>query len=253
MGDIRVGNPIYHLLQVERSLKELSTQITGRSLGALERANQQLDHAQREELEQAQEKIAADQESTVWHYFTSLIDVVNLIFGGVLISTGAGTVAGYTLASSGLISLANTALIQAGKWNELAAIAAQGDEERQRRLATLMPFLFQILSVALGTYGLVRSGVVNGEVRQIIQKLKTLSEWLTAAVTAGTAWGDVKLHKAQGHLFRIDKDIYTFEQLVKRLSEEVSDLMRLFQEASSKAKKPAKAEFELMQNLTKKT
>lgn len=252
MGDLRVGNPIYHLLDVEKQLKSLSTQIMGRPMAALERENQQLAAAQTEEVDRTQEKIAADQAAGLWGYINSLIDVVNLVFGGVLITSGADPITGYTLASASLLSLTNTALVAAGKWNEFAAMAAQGDEETQRRIADLMPLLVRLISISLGTYGLVKAGYAGRDVDQIIDRLRILSEWLSVGSNAGGAYFGLQAAKAEGHFLVVNKDVYLHEQAVKRLGGEVSNLMHLFQEASSSAKKPAKAYFQEMMELTKK-
>lgn len=243
------SNVILRTIQSEGQTKDLSRKfVLDRPLRLLELENAGFPARLKEELSKADAKIAADYESSLYSYLNRVIDLIYVVSGFFLIRTVEGAVPGISLITTGVVNSV-TSLVD---WEKVLDYVHEGDAETKKRFAMLIPFLIRLVSITESTRALVHAGMIGGQMGELTQKIKQITTWASAAIGALTGYGEYKVNKAQIDQYEIDGISYTHEQIVKKLTDDITQLIQLFQKASSSAKKPVKQYFQDMQMLTKR-
>lgn len=177
--------------------------------------------------------------STLQKIATCLLSALSVIFGVTLLASGGGALIGGAMIASGVLSLANFALSELGTWDWVAEQLANGNEERKRQIATILPAAIGIVAGGIGLVGSVH-GVATGALQfaeKAVAVAQTALTLFSAATDFGKGCADARLLWTQADLMKIQADLTVKQENFDLLADEIKFSMKEFQGVKTKAKK----------------
>lgn len=151
----------------------------------LENIQQKLVKVQEENAIKLKESAERTQTNAVWDLLKKagafLLAAISAVLGTAMVATGGGALIGGALIVSGITTLLNLALTEAGGWDWFIALFIKENEDLRRALATLIP----------AAVGLVCAGIgIVGGLGNVIPSLTlSLTAGANIGLTSGLAFG----------------------------------------------------------------
>jgi hypothetical protein len=177
--------------------------------------------------------------STLKKFATALLSTFSIIWGTALVASGGGALIGGAMIASGILSLANFALTEAGTWDWVAKQLSNDDEEYRKKLAWILP---AAIGVAAGAVGLVGSAYSLGtgaiqfaeKAVYIAQSALALFDGLT---TIGKGQADARLLWTQADLKHIEAKLTVERTNFDSVMREIEGSLNDFRAVKQKTKK----------------
>jgi hypothetical protein len=172
----------------------------------LEQSNREIEKITTENIQKMREAAERASESDVWSFFkkiaTAILSAISIVIGISLVASGAGALVGGAMIASGILSIANLVLSEAGFWEALAKRLAQDNEDKRRAIALMLPAIIGVVSGLIGVFGSV--GSLAFSTLNFFEKALTM---LHAAV--GVLDGATTIGKgiSDGQVIRADADL----------------------------------------------
>jgi hypothetical protein len=203
-------------------------------LGAFRRTIEQSTHKLKElSLENAKKlKEAAErtQESGVWGMLkkigSCILAAISIVLGITLTASGAGTLVGAALIASGVISIANFAMTEAGGWDWIAKRIANDNEDLRHKIAFWVPTVVGCIAAVVGVAGSVGSLAWGGLnlAQKAILIVQTAFGLYDGVTTIGKGVSDARLIWTQADL----QEIHLKTAIERFLVEDVSTWIKTF-------------------------
>ena len=196
----------YRCLKLMNQLKDQSNSITQTMTERLKLHKANLSTVVAKNIEKLKENAERANASDWWSFIkkaaTALLAAVSIAMGLTLIAGGASMLIGGSMIASGILSIANFALTEAGVWDEVAKMLEQKDEQRRKKIGMLIPGAIGVVSGAIGLFGgvsslLYSSNLFVGKALEILQAVLATFQGVT---TIGKGIADYNLLNTQGEL-----------------------------------------------------
>ncbi|MGE5196513.1 MAG: hypothetical protein ACM3JI_04200 [Anaerolineae bacterium] len=221
-------NPEWHLIQHINRLDLVGNKFLKLHLDDLEKSHDKLEKLTIERAEKLREAALKAEESDGWDILKRIAQTVlaamSTILGMTIIASGAGTLIGGALIASGISAIVNVLLTETGVWEWVAKKLAQGNEERAKQLAAIIPAVVGLISGACGLLGSAYAATlttVNG-IQLALTVANAASNIASGIVTIGKGVIDSQQLWIQADLTRIKKDSFLIET-------DITENMSLFQ------------------------
>ena len=128
---------------------------------ALANTNKEIERLSAENMEKMRDAAGKASTSDVWSFLkkiaTCILAAISVVIGISLIATGGGAIIGGAMIASGILSIANLVLSDAGFWEWVAKKLANDNEDKRKMIAMALPAVVGIASGAIGLFGSVGS------------------------------------------------------------------------------------------------
>ena len=188
----------YRLLAVTEESRELGDKILNTMTTRLAAIKDHIRAISAENIEKLKEAAERANDSAWWSTLkkiaSCLLSALSIVFGVAFAASGGGALIGGAMIASGILSLANFALSEAGTWDWVAKELSNGNEEWRKRLAMILPATVGLLAGGIGLVGSVYSvttGAVQLAEKAVIQTAVTLFD---GATTLGKGQADARLY-----------------------------------------------------------
>ncbi len=214
----------YRCLEMMQQLKDQSDGITLSMTERLKQHKQHLSDVVAKNIQAIKENAERVSASDWWSFLKksamALLSAVSIAMGITLIAGGGSALIGGAMIASGILSIANFALSEAGVWDQVARMLEQQDEQRRKKIGMLIPGVIGVLSGAIGLFGGVQSLLYSshlfvGKVLEIVQAALAGFQGVT---TIGKGIADYNLLNSQGQLLGLKGQITIERHSVSLLS-----------------------------------
>lgn len=233
----------YRLLTVTDESRELGNQILDTLSTRMSGIKNKIRDISTENIQKLKEAAERANTSAWWSTLkkiaSCLLSALSIVFGVAFAASGGGALIGGAMIASGILSLANFALSEAGTWDWVAKELSNDNEEWRKRLAMILPAAVGILAGGIGLVGSVYS-FTTGAV-QLVEKAvyvaQTAVTLFDGATTLGKGQADAQLLWTQADLAKIQGLLTAqrthFDSLLKEIESSLND----FKAVKAKTKK----------------
>jgi hypothetical protein len=234
----------YALLAATEDTRNLSDQIIGTLgsriqcvRGTIQEVSKDVIHKLNENAERAR---TSNSWSTLKKIATCLVSATSMVFGISLLASGGDTaLVGGAMIASGVLSLANFGMAENKGWDWVATQLANGNEERRKKIAMILPMTAGVVAGGIGLAGSVHGFATDS--LQFAEKTLTIAQSAVTIFDGVTTFGkghaDAKLLWTQADLSLLQglmtNEQTTFDSLVK----EIEGIMIDFAAIKTKTKK----------------
>jgi hypothetical protein len=227
------------IMGTEQRLKKLSKRTLALSLRQMENENTKIEHLCLEKIAAEHDKNKAEENAALWAFLRDIGSVVTALFTLILGASVAGTAAGTLLTASATLSLLSTVITHLGGWDWLADLLAAENEEGKAMLATLLPMIVALISIACSMAGMAQLAEFQA-VEQVLGQIDRAIQFVKGGVNCGSALGTFAKGSAEGRVIEVDGALALSEKKVDLLTRVFEDMMQEFNRVSSKVKKMVK-------------
>jgi hypothetical protein len=182
-----------------------------------------LDQLLAKNLESLKEKAQRTQTNSYWDTLrrigTGILSVVSTFLGLSVISAGGSTLIGGALIASGIMSLANLALTDAGLWDWVAEQLAADNQKEQERIAALIPCVvgFMAGTVGLAGFGAYALWGAMATAPRILTVAQTAANLSTMTAAIGGEVSQALVSQSQASLIDLQGKLALHGHRVERL------------------------------------
>jgi hypothetical protein len=197
----------------------------------LETFRLQLQEISAENLQKLKEAAENAKSSDFWSLLkkvaTSLLSALSVVIGISLVSTGAGALVGGCMIASGIFSVANMLMSEAGTWDWVAKKLANEDESRRQMLAILLPSAVGLLSGIIGLGGSAGAFAWSGI--EFVDKVVLIAQAtlgiFDGATTIGKGYADANLIWSQADLTQVKSKMTVERHLIDNTTKSIEGVL----------------------------
>lgn len=158
---------------------------------------------------------------------TAILSAVSVFLGLTLFSATSPLVAG-ALITSGTLALANLAFTDAGLWNWVAEKLAADNEEKQKKIAALIPCVIGLTACGLGLigFGAFSAWGALPAAPKVLTLFQTAANILTICSTIGGKITEASVALSQAELVDLQHKVSMHNHHVEKISEDMEEIMK---------------------------
>lgn len=219
------------LIKTVNRARDVSQDSLHNTAKGLEIHQQELDDLTKKKLEKLREKCEQTQAAGVWETLriigAAILGAISAFFGLTLWGVGASTFVGAALIASGVLTVTNLAFTEFGIWNWIAEKLADDNEEKQKKIAAILPTVVTIVACGLGFAGMAAFGLWGdlSAVPKGLALLQTVGNVLTIGGTAAGKICQARIALSQAELHQLQHKLSEHNHYVERLTESLEQIM----------------------------
>jgi len=233
----------YRLIDSLEKLHKTGTGMLELNMNELDDCNQKFKEMQAEQAKKLKEAAARTQDDKFWSLLKKIgafvLAAVSTVLGMTLVATGAGALVGGAMIASGLLTIANLAFTDAGVWDWVAEKLAKGNEEKQKKIAAIIPAVVGGFCAVIGLAG--SAGTFLWASINVAQKMLLIAQTALNFAEGVAAIGDgvnrYRSLRTQAALTEIKKDLFLNENKLEKAS---GGMEKIFQVQSRAAEQVSK-------------
>jgi hypothetical protein len=238
-----LSDSVYRFISTTEESRELGEQILETFELRLKDIKLKIREISADNIQKLQEAARRAADSSFWSVLkkiaTCLFSAFSMIFGISSVATGGSALIGGAMIASGILSLSNFAIAEAGAWDWISKQLSNDNEERQKMFAWLLPSAVGVIAGGIGLVGSVQ-GVVSGAFQFAEKAAYVAQTALTifdAATTFGRGHADAHLIWTQSDLSKIQADLTIQRTNFDSVMREIECSMNDFRAIKAKTKK----------------
>ncbi|HSW86047.1 MAG TPA: hypothetical protein VLG49_00950, partial [Rhabdochlamydiaceae bacterium] len=164
------------------------------------------------------------QHNNVWTLLKKIggvvLAAVSTVLGISLLSSGAATFIGGAMIASGIVTLANLAFTETHVWDWVAEKLARENEDKQKKIAVLLPAVVGLVSAVVGLAG--SSGAIlwaslntGGKILIFFQTAINMLEGVTSIGEGVTKYRSLK---TQSEIFSVKQKLFTNQNAIEKFT-----------------------------------
>jgi len=213
---------------------------------ALASTNKEIEDLNAKDMERMRDAAEKASTSAVWSFLkkiaTCILAAISVVIGISLVATGGGAIIGGAMIASGIFSIANLVLSEAGFWEWVAKKLANDNEDKRKKIAMILPAVVGIASGVIGIFGSVGSVVWSSLnlMQQALVIAHAIFGVVDGATTIGKGVADGRVLFAEADLAKSRLETilarYKSENISKAVEEVLNYLGAVQEKASSMLK-----------------
>lgn len=237
---------VLRFLDSTEETRNLGSSLLDQLTGRLNAVKGNIQEISAHNMEKLKEAAARANTSGFWSILKKisacLLSALSTITGIAFLAAGGGALIGGAMIASGILTIANFALAETGKWDWAAKMIAGDNEEKQKKWATFLPSAVGIVAGAIGLFGSVGSYASHAisfadKAILVAQSAFALFE---GAVVFGKGCADARLISTQADLADIGGQLTSKRTEFDSLSREIEVSLNDFRMVKSKARQAMK-------------
>ncbi len=203
--------PLYRAIQNAEREYQVGNKLLQLNMNHLDSNYLELEECRLKMAEQIKENAEKSKMSDFWDLLkkigTCVLAAISVVIGISLVSTGAGTLIGGAMIASGILAIANIALIETGAVDLFARQLAGDNEDLRKLYAVLIPGSIGLLSGILGVAGVVGAWSSINFVTQALSIAQTAASFADGFLTLGRGVTKGELKWSEAKRYAIQKTI----------------------------------------------